>query len=164
MIKPLSFGLLLISSSVFSVQASQPSYEIEITLPVIEQGQYHRPYVALWIEDEKRVAQRSLLVWMEKDKWLSDLKRYWRRVARANRPIVDGVTGATKGPGTHVVTWDGLNDKGKALPAGTYAVCVEAAREKGGREAICTDIEYGTTKLSQAKGKHELMSLAVRLN
>ena len=161
MIKPFSFGLLLISSTSF---AKQPTYQIDITLPVIEQGQYHRPYVALWIEDEQRVAQRSVLVWMKKDKWLVDLKRYWRRVARANRPIVDGVTGATKGAGTHTIMWDGLDDQGNPLPSGNYSVCLEAAREKGGREAICTKIAYGKTTLAKATGKHELTSLVVQLN
>ena len=144
--------------------AEVPSYNIYVTVPVIEEGQYHRPYISLWVENDKRIAQRSLAVWMQKSKWLPDLKRYWRRVARKNRDIVDGVTSATKGPGRYTVKWDGLNDKGKPLEAGNYSICLEAAREKGGREVICTPIDYGKTPHSQVNGKHELTQLTVKLN
>ena len=169
MLKNLSLSLVLSSTAIAAMTTTAIAttatlqYEIAITLPVIEQGQYHRPYVALWVENEQKVVQRSVLVWMEKDRWLSDLSRYWRRVARANRDIVDGVTGATKGPGTHHVSWDGLDDSGKPLPAGQYVICVEVAREKGGREAICTDIDYGTKQVAIAQGEFEVSRLTVTL-
>lgn len=141
-----------------------PTYDIQLTLPTIDKGQYHRPYLALWVENEKRVSQRSLEVWMQKPKWLPDLKRYWRRVARKNTDVVDGVTSATRKPGSYTINWDGLNDKGQPLTAGKYSICVEAARESGGREAICTEIDYGKTALADVAGKYEIARLNVKLN
>jgi hypothetical protein len=160
--------LMLLASALYAVtnvaSAATPSYDIKLTLPVIDKGQYHRPYIAIWVEDEKRVSQRSIAVWMQKPKWLPDLKRYWRRVARKDRDIVDGVTSATKKPGSHSIKWDGLNDKGQPLTAGKYSICVEAAREKGGREAICAKIDYGKTNVAEAMGKHEITHFSVTLN
>jgi hypothetical protein len=160
--------LVVLPSVLFAVtsftSAATPSYDIKLTIPVIDKGQYHRPYIAIWVEDEKRVSQRSIAVWMQKSKWLPDLKRYWRRVARKDRNIVDGVTSATKKPGNHTIKWDGLNDKGLPLAAGKYSICVEAAREKGGREAICTKLDYGKTNVVEAMGKHEITHLSVKLN
>lgn len=140
---------------------AMPAYQIKVTLPLIDSGQYHRPYVALWVEDKQHNAHRTLAVWMQKDKWLSDLKRFWRRVARSDRDLVDAVTGATHGPGTYSLQWDGLNDKGEKLMPGSYALCVEAAREKGGREALCVDFEFGTTDAVNKVGEHELVSISL---
>lgn len=155
--KPSFTCLLFALLSFCSVSAmAAPNYQINVTLPVIENGQYHRPYVALWVEDKQRKAHRTLAVWMQKDKWLSDLKRFWRRVARSDRERVDAVTGATHGPGTYNLQWDGLNDHGETLAPGSYALCVEAAREKGGREALCVDFEYGTAASAFQTGEHEL--------
>jgi hypothetical protein len=156
-------GALYAVSNIFNA-AEAPSYDIKVTLPIIEKGQYHRPYIAIWVEDEKRVSQRSVVVWMQKAKWLPDLKRYWRRVARKHKDIVDGVTSATKKPGSHTIKWDGLNDKSQPLIPGKYSICVEAAREKGGREAICTKIDYGKTASADVVGKYEITHLSVKLN
>ena len=41
------------------------------------------------------------------------------------------VTRATRGSGKYDLAWDGKDDKGKALPQGTYTVRVEVHREYG---------------------------------
>jgi thiamine biosynthesis lipoprotein len=44
---------------------------------------------------------------------------------------VKAVTRATRGPGKYDLVWDGKDDKGKALPQGSYTVKVEVHREYG---------------------------------
>ena len=64
--------------------------------------------------------------------------------------MVQGVARASRGPGKYTVVWDGLDDKGKPLPAGTYTVRIESAREKGAHINMNGKIECGA-KASSAK-------------
>ncbi|MDZ7902468.1 MAG: DUF2271 domain-containing protein [Rheinheimera sp.] len=84
--------------------ASAPSFaaslQIELALPKPDHGPYHRPYVAVWIEDQAEKPVRLLEIWREKPDWIKDLRRFWRKTGRADQPLVDARTGATKGPGS----------------------------------------------------------------
>lgn len=138
-----------------------PAYDISISLPVQQEGQYHRPYVAVWIEDNQQQVQRNIALWKQKDKWLPDLKRYYRRVLRANQTPIDGFTSATKGPGTYHLQWDGNNEQGQKLAAGSYQLCIEAAREKGGREIQCLAFNHGSSVAVSTSGEHELAAITL---
>lgn len=110
--------------------------QIELQLPKITEGQYHRPYVAVWVEDSAEKPVRLIEIWREKPDWIKDLRRFWRKTGRADQPLVDARTGATKGPGQYKLSWDGKDNSGNAVPAGEYQLVVEAAREHGGRNMV----------------------------
>jgi len=116
------------------VKASQ--HEITVQLPEIETSQYHRPYVAVWVEDAQQQPVRLIALWVEKPDWLKDLRRFWRKIGRSNTALVDAVSGATQKPGTYSLKWDGNDDHGQPLAAGQYQLLVEAAREQGGRSLV----------------------------
>lgn len=147
---------------------AQPELEVQVELPKIETGTYHRPYVAVWIEDEQQQPVRLVEAWLDKPDWIKDLRRFWRKLGRSEPQLVDARTGATKGPGSYKVRWDGKDEQGKAVAAGNYVLFVEAAREQGGRNlakqaftwdgsAVQIEIEasteLGKIKLTSVQGK-----------
>lgn len=109
---------------------------IKLELPKPEHGPYHRPYVAVWVEDAKEQPVRLLEIWREKPDWIKDLRRFWRKTGRSDQALVDAKTGATKGPGQYSLNWDGLDNAGKAVAPGQYQLVLEAAREHGGRNLV----------------------------
>lgn len=129
MYKYLVAALLLCCGSAMAEQ----QLEIQVELPKIETGSYHRPYVAVWIENEQQQPVRLVEAWLEKPDWIKDLRRFWRKLGRSEPQLVDARTGATKGPGSYKVRWDGKDEQGNAVAAGNYVLFVEAAREQGGR-------------------------------
>ena len=121
--------------------SAQPSLQLEVAIPRLQVAEYHKPYVAVWLEDSQRKVTQ-IAVWydieMENDKgeeWLADLRQWWRRDGRNLSFPIDGVTGATKGPGQHRVDFD-LSTALAKMPAGNYQLRIEAAREVGGRELL----------------------------
>jgi hypothetical protein len=77
----------------------------------------------------------------------------------------DGVSGATRAPGEHALTFaDSKAPLGK-LPAGDYQLVVEAAREVGGRELVRVPFAWPpkSAQTARAKGEHELGAVTVDL-
>lgn len=110
--------------------------DFEFELPKIDTSMYARPYVALWIEDEKRKPVKTIELWVGKDEWLKDLRSWWRKVGRYDRELVDAVTSATRPAGQYRFVWDGTNDDGQRLEQGNYTLHVEVVREHGGRNYL----------------------------
>jgi hypothetical protein len=135
---------------------------ISITLPRLDVAEYHRPYVAAWVEPAGGGDARTLAVWYDikkggaepGTKWLHDLRSWWRKGGRSLKLPADGVSGATRAPGTHKV----------AVPAnlkpGEYTLYVEAARETGGREIISMPLTV-PAKAASASGKTELGAITI---
>ncbi|ASI94405.1 MULTISPECIES: DUF2271 domain-containing protein [Vibrio harveyi group] len=110
--------------------------DFEFELPKIDTSMYARPYVAVWIEDEKRKPVKTIQLWVGKDEWLKDLRSWWRKVGRYDRELVDAVTSATRPAGQYRFVWDGTNDDGQRLKQGNYTLHVEVVREHGGRNYL----------------------------
>lgn len=110
--------------------------DFEFELPKIDTSMYARPYVAVWIEDEKRKPVKTIQLWVGKDEWLKDLRSWWRKVGRYDRELVDAVTSATRPAGKYRFVWDGTNDDGQRLEQGNYTLHVEVVREHGGRNYL----------------------------
>jgi len=140
---------------------------VSVELPVLEVAEYHEPYVALWIENEKGESI-NLAVWYQLEErgqksdkgeeWLKDMRQWWRRIGRDTDMPVDGVSGATRAPGKHTVTFtEGKAPLGK-LKSGNYVLMVEAAREVGGRELVKVPFTWPakTAAEQNAKGSKEL--------
>lgn len=117
--------------------AAAQSIDLTVTIPRLSVAEYHRPYVAIWLEKTGAPA-KTLAVWYDHDmrdnegtKWLRDVRQWWRASGRGLSFPADGITGATKAPGTHTVSLG----TGAMAPGG-YTLLVEAAREVGGRELV----------------------------
>ena len=136
---------------------------VSVTIPRLNVAAYHRPYVAGWIEPAAGGAARTLFVWYDLKKrgaepgtkWLADLRSWWRKGGRSLKLPADGVSGATRAPGTYTVPLPAN------LPAGQYVLKVEAARETGGRELVSVPITV-PAKGGSATGAHELGAVTVR--
>jgi len=161
---------LLLALAATPALAAQLNVEVEI--PRMNVAEYHRPYVAVWVEGpDKRVAA-NLAVWYaghlrnnEGVTWLKDLRQWWRRIGREVQVPMDGVTSATRAPGRHQLSFsEGSAPLGKLAP-GNYRLQVEASREVGGRELLGIDFTWPPKQSRQlaVKGEHELGQIVLTL-
>lgn len=149
-----------------TLNAAQLALDVE--LPRLEVAEYHRPYVAIWIEREDASVAANLALWYQNGKpndkgedgtkWLSDLRQWWRRSGRNLEIPVDGVTGATRPVGVHTLRLDESTGALNKLPDGKYRVVIEAVREVGGRELLKLPFAWPPTEATQAEahGSSEL--------
>jgi len=145
---------------------------VKVEIPRLTVAEYHRPYTALWIEKADQSFVANLSVWYdlkmknnEGTKWLKDMRQWWRKSGRELQMPVDGLSGATRAPGEHTLTFAAGKSPLDKLPAGEYAVVVEAAREVGGRELVRVPFTWPPTaaQSNQAKGEHELGAVSVAI-
>jgi hypothetical protein len=159
---------LVLVLTIASASAADLSLNVEI--PNVPVAEYHRPYVAVWIEGADQTIAANLAVWYQlrgdHTKWLPDLRQWWRRGGRDLKVPVDGLTGATRPVGQHRLKFDAEQAPLKALAPGQYALVVEAVREVGGREAVRIPFEWPIRKAKQesASGQKELGKIALSLN
>ena len=147
-----------------------------VEIPRLDVAEYHRPYVAAWIERPDATVATTLAVWYdvrtktnnsegEGTKWLKDMRQWWRRTGRDLAVPIDGVTGPTRPVGKHQLSFtEGAAPLAKLAP-GDYKLVVEAAREVGGREVVTVPFQWPPAKPDQlrAKGSSELGEIAVDL-
>ncbi len=131
-----------------------------------------RPYVAVWIEDGDGLPVRTLVLWFQNDgkgqRWLPDLRRWYRqdqvRKLAGDANVVETVARATRPPGRYEVIWDGKDDEGQPVDAGSYTLMIEAAREHGTYQLIKTPIVVGPKPFAQdLKGNVEIKGGTVEL-
>lgn len=144
---------------------------LAIEVPKLNVSEYHRPYVAVWVEREDQSVAANLSVWYdtasrkEGTKYLAELRQWWRRSGREQSFPIDGVTGPTKPTGVQQLRFTSAQKPLATLAAGKYQLVVEAARENGGREVVRIPFEWpakGAQSL-QVKGEHELGTVALNL-
>ena len=146
--------------------AAAQSVELTVTVPRLTVAEYHRPYVAAWLEAPGKPAQ-TLFVWYDDDmkanegtKWLRDVRQWWRASGRSMRFPADGVSGATKAPGAQKVLLTVGRGGLAGITPGQYTLVVEAAREAGGREVVKLPFAW-PPKPASAKGSSELGAISV---
>lgn len=145
------------------IAAPASAASVSITIPQLKVAEYHRPYVAAWIEPAGGGEARTLAVWYDVKKtgaepgtkWLADLRSWWRKGGRSLKLPADGVSGATRAPGTYQIPLP------TNLPAGAYVLHVEAAREAGGREIVSIPVNLPAASGS-GSGKAELAAITIR--
>ena len=150
------------------------SLDVNVEVPKLNVAEYHRPYVAVWIEGADQKVAANLSVWYQlKDtaeghgtKWLPDLRQWWRKSGRTLQVPVDGVTGPTRPVGKHPLSFSDRQPQLRDLPAGQYTLVVEAAREVGGRELVKIPFSWParSAQNGRAQGTSELgtVTLAVK--
>lgn len=147
--------------------AAAADLNVTVTLPRINSGSYHRPYVAVWIETPDQNAVRTLAVWYQQTRnaegdgkdWLKDIRTWWRKGGRSMTLPADGVSGATRAPGQHSIRIPAARLNG--LQPGQYNIVVESARELGGREVVRVPFRWGAPNTGQASGSTELGTVSV---
>jgi thiamine biosynthesis lipoprotein len=102
---------------------------IQLTLKTVQMMRVRRPYVAIWAEDTNGKLVRNIEAWASKQKYLPDLNEWWKINGRSYD--VSSVTKPTRDPGKYRLVWNGLDDRGRPLPPGTYQIFVETNREHG---------------------------------
>lgn len=98
--------------------------------PTGGRGGYKRPYVAIWVDDEKGARVRTIALWGNKERYLPDLHD-WSYGEKDRMDWAASIARATRPSGRHRVVWDGRDDSGNPLPRGTYTIFLEANREHG---------------------------------
>ena len=161
--KSMMWGGSALILTVAPVAAQAGQLAVELTIPQQKAVEYHKPYVAGWLEDANGKAVKTLFVWYDVkkrenagQKWLPDVRTWWRKAGREMTLPVDGVTGATRAPGRQTLNLGSAAMKG--LPAGQYNFVVAAARVAGGRVPVRVPVGYNAGKdvVAQGKGEGEL--------
>lgn len=145
---------------------------VKVEIPRLTVAEYHRPYVALWLERTDQRFAANLAVWYdlqaknnEGTKWLKDIRQWWRKSGRALQMPADGLSGATRAPGEHALNLANAKAPLDQLPAGEYQLVVEAAREVGGRELVRVPFSWPpkAPQTLKAQGSSELGGVTLDL-
>ena len=163
----IAVGLPLVSASAMAADLT-----LKFEIPQLNVAEYHRPYLAVWLEnaDQKVVTNLAVLYDVKKKdnggtKWLKDMRQWWRKSGRDVEMPMDGVSGATRGPGEQTLNFPVAKDALNKLPAGNYQLVIEAAREAGGRELVKVPLVWPpkSAQSFSAKGKEELGDVTVQV-
>ncbi len=146
-----------------AVAAPAAAGTVTVTIPRLNVAEYHRPYVAVWLDPVGGGAPRTLALWYDVKKagnepgtkWLSELRAWWRKGGRGLAMPADGISGATRAPGRYSIPLPAT------LKPGNYVLNVEAARETGGRELVSIPLVVPVRAAAQGAGKTELGAIAL---
>lgn len=141
---------------------------VKFELNTHEKVQYRRPYVAVWLEDEKEFPVRTALLFLQTTyggaRWHRDLLRWYRRdqLRRQTdrKDLIETISGATRGPGQYQALFNGKDDHGQPLKPGKYTLYIESAREHGTCQLIKQPLELGEKPIAETplKGNIEIKS------
>lgn len=157
----------LVAGSALASEAS-----ISIDIPRLNVVEYHRPYVAFWLERADGGKITNLAIWYdikhkdnEGSKWLKDMRQWWRRTGRELTLPADGLSSPTRAPGIHQLVFNDSAAPLRDLPPGGYSLVIEAAREVGGRELLRIPFEWPPKRpvILDTKGENELGAVALKL-
>jgi hypothetical protein len=165
-------SIAFVATGLLATPAVAGEMNVAVEIPRLRVAEYHKPYIAIWVENEAGEAVATLDVWYDDDKrngegtrWLPELRTWWRRAGRSLAMPADGVSGPTQAPGRYnLVFKDGARPLGKLAP-GAYKLRVEAAREVGGRELVTVPFQWPPKgpQTASAQGQTELGAVAVTL-
>lgn len=157
----------ILAGAMLSAPAAAETISVTVTIPKLKVAEYHKPYVAIWLEQEGVAKPRTLAVWYDHDmkanegnKWLRDLRSWWRVIGRTLSMPAKGISGPTRAPGPQTQSFT----VGK-LPAGNYSIVVETSREVGGREVVRMPFKWAAkgSATVRGKGKSELGAVSATI-
>ncbi len=145
---------------------------VKFDIPQLNVAEYHRPYVAVWLErgDQSVVSSLAVLYDVKKKdnggtKWIKDLRTWWRKAGSEVTLPLDGVSGATRAAGEQTLNFGPAKAQIDKLPAGDYKLVIEAAREAGGRELVKVPftLPLKGKQAFSARGKEELGAVTLQI-
>lgn len=166
-------GLTATAAATTAATAKPAELTTTIEIPQLNVAEYHRPYVAIWIETPKRAFAANITVKYdtemkddEGETWLKDLRQWWRKSGRELDLPIDGLSGPTLPVGSHEIKISADNPALTSLSAGDYVLVVEASREVGGRELVRLPFTWGGSSPVEvsASGKSELGHISLRIS
>src|SRR5690606_14474255 len=165
--------LLFAATGLLTLPAHATEMEISVEIPKLNVAEYHRPYVAVWIEGADSKAVADVAAWYQMQdtaeghgtKWPPDLRQSSRKSRRNLDLPVDGLTGPTRPVGKHVIKVDAASPRLAKLQAGQYTLVVEAVREVGGRELLKIPFTWPATgtQAGKAQGSSELGAVSLSI-
>jgi len=163
--KNTSLACALLFCSALPVYA-ESNFSISLTLPEITSGQYHRPYTAVWIENNKGKHVKTLALWSEPkgQKWLKDIRRWWRKIGRTDAQWVDGISSATRPAGEYSLSWDLTNEQHIKVNNEDYKVFIEVVREHGGRNILKHSFSLNSDFKTTLKPTAETGPIKIKFN
>ncbi|MDN4058885.1 DUF2271 domain-containing protein [Massilia sp. YIM B02769] len=168
----LSPSLAALSLPLISSGALAADLSVKFELPQMNVAEYHKPYVAIWIEraDQSVASTLAVLYDVKKkdnagEKWVKDMRTWWRKAGREAQLPIDGVSGATRAAGSHTMSFGPARTGIDKLPAGDYKLVIEAAREAGGRELVRVPFTLPAKGkvAASANGKEELGAVSIEI-
>ncbi len=167
-IRTLAIGGSISAALAVPVLAAAPAtMDVTVNIPRLKVAEYHKPYVAFWVE-KAGAKPKTVAVWYDHDmkanegtKWLRDVRQWWRVSGRTLTFPANGITGATRAPGTHKISFTRAQ-LGATAP-GEYVLVIEASREVGGRELLRIPFSWPARAGAggKAAGKTELGAVSV---
>jgi hypothetical protein len=131
------------------------NYELNISLPLTNGasasgrggfggrgGFAQRQYVAVWIEDAAGNLVRVLVFLANKPRYYNELSNFVNIIGR-NQNRLASLARATRPAGNYRFVWDGLDDRQKPVPTGTYKIVIETNQEHGSYGKQAGTIECG---------------------
>lgn len=163
---------LALGGLVASAPAVAATLEVNVEIPRLNVAEYHRPYVALWVEDASGKHMTNLSVWYQQTanaeghgtKWLPDLRQWWRKSGRTLTVPVDGITGPTRPAGKHQLSFSDSQPQLRNLAAGQYVLVAESSREVGGRELVRVPFSWKSAGATSGSAKGDVELGEVRVN
>lgn len=113
---------------------------------LIRDPQFRSPYMAMWITDLDNNPVRTLILVGKRADWQKDNFIWWSMNRPATIQLVTVRSMSTSGSGTYNVFWDGVDDAGKTVRAGTYVLHVETSRERGKHTYRSLTLDFGKFK------------------
>ena len=120
--------------------AAPATMDVTINIPQLKVAEYHRPYVAIWVEKAGAPA-KTVAVWYDYDmknnegtKWLRDVRQWWRAAGRTMTFPANGITGATRAPGAQKISFSRaqLSDRDVDAIARYVTTAARHPRDAGG--------------------------------
>ena len=162
--------LTLAISGLLAMPVQAATLDLGIEIPTLSAAEYHRPYVAVYVEGADQQVAANLALWYqtrgskgEGEKWLPDLRQWWRRSGRSSELPIDGVSGPTRPAGVQTLSFSDANSPLKNLAPGQYTLVVEAVREVGGRELLKVPFTWPSAGTASAEGKSELGTVSLTI-
>ncbi|HMN46465.1 MAG TPA: DUF2271 domain-containing protein [Povalibacter sp.] len=113
---------------------------------LIRDPSFRSPYLAMWITAPDNRPVRTLLLVGKRADWQKDNYLWWSMNRAHTDRLVTTRSMSTSGAGVYNVFWDGVDDAGERVPAGTYVLHVETSRERGRHTYRSLTLELGTAR------------------
>lgn len=145
-----------------------PAFSLTITVEIRTALHVtHDPYLAVWVENQSEFPVRVLALWFDhsQGQYLSELSAFSRGERRRQEQegsFPASVSGATRPPGKYTLVWNGKDNGGRAVKAGTYTVYVESAKEPGAHFMLRQAIDFtGAAKKIELQGQGDIASVTL---